>query len=158
MTGMQLQLQSDKSDVTAITILPTSILKHDKEGFVTPIKIKTRNKLKVLTLANLTVYPSHSVESLYQLTPSSLSDGSHHLTPLTSNCPPDPTTILQVDDVMSALESPACSQDASKSLSSLNSLYKKNVANAMRKTTPPSKVLGGVRFLEIPFNGKCGAH
>ena len=43
---------------------------------------------------------------------------------------------------MEALESPAPAHDTT--LSSLNTVYKRNIATAMKKTAPPSKILGGV--------------
>ncbi|XP_063691367.1 DNA topoisomerase 2-binding protein 1-A-like [Bolinopsis microptera] len=82
--------------VSGVTIKKNGVLKHDEEGFVTPMKIKL-NKL------------------------------------------------IKVEAAMEALESPAPVHDTT--ISSLNTVYKRNIANAMKRTAPPSKVLGGVTLV-----------
>ena len=128
-------------DVSAITVKKIGALKHDKEGFVTPMKVKPLNQLIkvsfelgqisfIIVISNLIVIQSLNLDVF-------LSFVNRFK-----------TLLSQVEEAMEALESPAPAHDTT--LSSLNTVYKRNIANAMKKTAPPSsKILGGVRVTNL---------
>ena len=125
------------SDVSAITVKKIGALKHDKEGFVTPMKVKPPNQLikvsfEVGQISLIVVIAiSIVIQDFNFRCFSSLVNSFNAL-------------LSQVEEAMEALESPAPAHDTT--LSSLNTVYKRNIANAMKKTAPPSsKILGGVR-------------